>query len=269
MFDNLDLSPREWFAVAVLGFMGLAGLFNGEPGLALLMGILVAVYLYRQNEERKPEINQRYENLRDEDYIHRREMAQRQRPANVDEIREHALDAVRRAGLDPDSVRVLPVDIGVLSFRGDEKPVIHRTQAVDDDSDYVQPYVQLRVPVDANGRIKFEIFDDSGQKVFAHEDRYELQRGRNLIMPSSRLPVHDEQDMNGRWKITISADGMPLATYEFRWRATEDVEFHRHVSQDGEISNELQALLEDSQLGQISIDDLLAAQDDDANQQYR
>ncbi len=147
--------------------------------------------------------------------------------------------------------------------------MIHRTQAVDDDSDYVQPYVQLRVPVDANGRIKFEIFDDSGQKVFAHEDRYELQRGRNLIMPSARLPVHDEQDMDGRWKITISADGMPLATYEFRWRATEDVEFHRHVSQDGEISNELQALLEDSQLGQISIDDLLAAQDDDANQQYR
>jgi hypothetical protein len=67
MFDNLDLSPREWFAAAVLGFMALAGLFNGEPGLALLMGILVAVYLYRHNEERKPEINQRYENVRDED----------------------------------------------------------------------------------------------------------------------------------------------------------------------------------------------------------
>ncbi|MEQ8674512.1 MAG: hypothetical protein RLP44_04335 [Aggregatilineales bacterium] len=267
MFDNLDLSPREQIAAAVLGFMGLLGLINGEPGLALLMGIIVAVYLYRQNEENKPEINNRNENIRDEDYIHRREMAQRERPANVDEIRQHALDAVRRAGLDPAVVRVLPVDLGVISFRGDDKPVIHRTQPVDDDCDYVQPYVQLRVPVDANGRIKFEIYDEVGQKIFAHEDRYDLQRGRNLIMPSSRLPVHDEQNMDGRWRIAISADGMPLATYEFRWQETEDVEFRRHVLQDGEISNELQALLEDSQPGQLSLDDLLAAQDDEANQQ--
>ncbi len=274
--DNLDLTPREWVAAGLLGLLALGGIINGEPGMAVLMGILGAIYMYRQTESGRENDLENRDNWRrereyqrrDGDYMHRREMAQRARPANVDHIREHALDAVRRAGLNPDNVQVLPVDIGLLTFRGDESPVIHRTQPVLDDVDYVQPYVQLRVPVTATGIIKFEIFDDSGQKVYGHEDHYDLKRGRNLITPTTRLPVHDERAMDGRWQVQISGDGVRLATYQFRWEDSQDAEFRKHVRHDGEISSELQAFLDDSQVGQMSLDDLLGSQDDEANQQY-
>lgn len=270
MFDNLNL--REWIVLMSLSVLAVVGLGDGQVGPAVLIAILAALFLYRRNTEQEQTTlyQDDYADYRDRDYEHRREIAQQRRPANVDEVHEHALNSVRRAGLDPNTVSVLPVDIGFLSFKDNNNPVIHRRQPIQDDVDYIQPFVHLRVPRMAAGRLKFEIMDASGERIFIHEEQYDLQRGRNLIMPAARLPIHDQYDMTSRWQMHVSADGMRLALHDFRFEEVDEFSIHPHVSQDGEISSEMKAMLQDSQLSPLSLDDLLASQEDeDAEQRGR
>lgn len=246
---------REWAAGLVFGLLMLAALLEGEPGGLIILAAIALLYWNRRQEQTR---------------VSRAGAEDRQeRPANVEQVHSHALQAVRRAGLDPDTTQVLVVDIGLLSFRGDADPAIHRTVPVDDDSDYIQPFMQLRVPMSVNGRIKFEIVDNDGATVYIHEDFYQLQRGRNLVIPATRLPLHDERRMDGRWRVQVSADGTRIANYIFDWARTEDSSFRRHLSEDGEISSEMRALLAENRLQRLSLDELLAAQDDQAGQSAR
>ena len=175
----------------------------------------------------------------------------------------HALEAVEAAGHDPEAIQVLTTDIGVMAFKEDQHPVVYRTREVLDDVDYIQPYVQLRLPAPAVGLIRFEIIDSDGQKLFVHEERHQFERGRNLITPAARLPIHDAHNMHGDWALRVSADGMLLAVHEFQWQESTLKAVRRHLSEDGEISNELRAVIEENRLQRLSLDDLLAEQDDD------
>lgn len=184
-------------------------------------------------------------------------------------IYQHALEAVEAAGHDPETVRVLVTDVGVMAFQGDQDPMVYRTRDVLDDVDYVQPYVQLRLPTKAIGRIRFEIVDAAGETVFIHEEHHQLERGRNLITPAARLPVHDAQMMDGSWQLRISADDMLLAVHDFGWEETAAKVVRRHLTDDGEISNELRAALAESRLQKVSLDDLLAEQEEEEQSQAR
>lgn len=189
------------------------------------------------------------------------------RQSGAEKVYAHALKAVQHAGLNPDDVRVLPVDIGVMAFKGDQAPVVYRTQPVDDDVDYIQPFVQLRLPTKAVGRIKFEIVDSDGQTLFIREENQHLERGRNLITPAARLPIHDAQAMQKGWQLRVSADGMPLAAHEFKWQESDTKRVRRHITEDGEISNELRAALAENRLQKLSLDELLGYQDGDEQAQ--
>ncbi len=186
--------------------------------------------------------------------------------AGRDRIYTHALRAVEEAGLDPESVKVLATDIGVMAFKSDDDPMIYRTRPVLDDIDYLQPFVQLRLPQKAVGRIRFEVLDSDGQVIFIHEDRHQLERGRNLITPAARLPVHDAQAMHDDWELRVSADGVLLATHYFEWEESTTKVVRRHLSEDGEISSELRATMAESRLQKLSLDDLLAEQEDEEPQ---
>ena len=252
MFENMSNSDRS-----VLGLGGLlmvAALASGEAGVFVLLVVLAIAFFMRNND--------RWQGSDEIEYIEER--TPRERPANTEQIHQHALAAVRRAGLHPSEVKVLAVDIGLISFHGDEKPVLHRSLAVEDDCDYIQPFVQLRVPVAAQGRVKFEIYDNTGQAVFIHEDNYQLKRGRNLIIPSTRLPVHDEQEMDGQWEVRITADNMMIASHLFQWQDSDAAGFHHHVAEDGEMNSELRALLAESRLEPMSLDELLEHQEQEA-----
>lgn len=178
-------------------------------------------------------------------------------------IYRHALESVKAAGLDPEQVRVLATDIGFMAFSGASDPVVYRSRDIPDDVDYIQPFVQLRLPTKANGRIRFEVIDSDGQVLFVHEENHELDRGRNLVMPAARLPIHDAQAMHNAWELRISADGMPLASHTFDWEETTTRVVRRHLSEDGEISSELRAAMAESRLQKMSLDDLLADQEND------
>ncbi|MGQ9889281.1 MAG: hypothetical protein ACUVSX_12435 [Aggregatilineales bacterium] len=177
-------------------------------------------------------------------------------------IYRHALTAIERAGLDPDEVSVLATDIGVIAFKGDER-TLHRTRPVLDDVDYIQPFVELRLPAKAAGRVRFEIVDCDGQTLLMAEDDHQLERGRNLVTPARRLPIHDAQATHGPWELRISADGVLLAVHRFEWEESASKIVRRYLSEDGEISTALRVALIDSQIERISLDELLADQEMD------
>ena len=189
------------------------------------------------------------------------------RQAQSDPVYRHALEAVQRAGLNPDTVQVLAVDIGVMAFKEDAEPTVYRTWTMPDDVDYIQPFVQLRLPSKANGRIKFEIIDSTGKTVFAHEDNHKLERGRNFVSPAARLPIHDGHNLDGPWGLRVSADGMILADHRFEFSEATNSAIRRHIGEDGEINTELRAVMAESRLPKMSLDDLLSYQDDDEQQQ--
>jgi len=191
------------------------------------------------------------------------------RQAQSEPVYRHALEAVQRAGLNPDAVQVLAVDIGVMAFKDNGEPTVFRTWTLPDDVDYVQPFVQLRLPSKANGRIKFEIVDASGKVVFVHEDNHKLERGRNFVSPAARLPVHDEHNLDGRWGLRVSADGVLLADHRFEFSEATNSAIRRHIGEDGEINTELRAVMAESRLPKMSLDELLAFQDDEEQQQGR
>ncbi|PJF22152.1 MAG: hypothetical protein CUN56_07445 [Phototrophicales bacterium] len=258
-WNSLSFSEKALALLIGLIFIGILG----KIGTVLPLLVIIAVLSYVLKDDRRQNTNQQGESYKQQwQSTHTPQQTSRY----PRDIQPHALTAVRRAGLDPKSVQILTVDIGVMSFHGDASPVIHRTWPVDDDCDYIQPFIQLRVPRNAAGTIAFEIFDKNGELVFMHEDEYQLQTGTNLVVPAARLPVHDEQDNNGTWEMRVSVGNIIIARHEFGWEATEAPDFRRHVGEDGEISSELRAALYNSRIEQLSIDDLLADQEDDQQQ---
>lgn len=280
-FDNI---PREaWY---VMGFLVLLAFM--EPGFWAILILIGMLYVARNTmENSQQQFEDNLEETRRSDYESEGDRPQQRRttpgrnayveidqprprtapPRNrsSQEVFPHALSAVEKAGNHPDDLPVLPVDIGILSYKGDQPPVVHQDWAVADDVDYVQPYINLRLPQTATGRVKFELVDSTGNTLFVHEDKFNFQRGRNLIMPSARLPIHDALDLSGDWRLKVSADEVVLAIHTFEWDTPEEVknEIRRHILEDGEISSELRAALAENSPQQMSLDDLLAYQDDE------
>jgi hypothetical protein len=243
------------FAEIMIGLLlVIAALSAGEAAAALVLLVFGIYLLARQfTQTGTPSSAARDERDSDEDIL----------PAQprADQVYAHALDAVRRAGLDPTETHVLPIDIGVMAFSSDQDPVIHRTRPVLDNIDYLQPFVQLRLPTRARGRIRFEILDSDGQVLFVHEEDHEFERGRNLITPAARLPIHDAHAMQGDWELRVSADNVLIAEHRFAWQESATRTIRRHLNEDGELSGEVRAMMAESRLQRMSLDDLLSEQE--------
>ena len=250
------------FGEIMLGLFLLIGgiaAIGGDSALTLIL-IVAGLYLLarRFDQAAQTELNSR-RSAREDDYAFEEPLPAQPR---ADQVYAHALDAVRRAGLDPAETHVLPTDIGVMAFSGDQEPTIYRTRPVPDDVDYIQPFVQLRLPTRAHGRIRFEIVDSDNQVLFVHEEDHDFQRGRNLITPAARLPIHDAHAMQKGWQLRISADGMVIAEHDFQWQESTSRAIRRHISEDGEINNEVRAMMAENRLQKLSLDELLAEQEE-------
>ena len=144
---NIDSNNRNTLLLAFILLMLGAVALAESAGLVvmILIGLLFLVRQFDNNQ-----LNQAIGAYDDEDYALERERewgeleSREHRQAQSEPVYRHALEAVTRAGLDPDTVQVLAVDIGVMVFRGQEPPTVFRTWSLPDDIDYVQPFVQLR-----------------------------------------------------------------------------------------------------------------------------
>jgi hypothetical protein len=240
----------------ILGFAGVAG--GSGQMLAVMFFVAGFWLLARQFDTRQTDGGRREQEMR-------RSIMPETLPEQ--QAYTHAVEAARRAGHNPQEMQVLPVDIGLMAFRGERDPVVHRSQALYDDVDYIQPFVQLRLPTQAVGRIRFEIYDSDGQLLFIREEQHQLQPGLNLVTPNRRLAIHDAQNMRGGWELRVSADDVPLAVHPFGWRPSVDETLRRHVREDGELSNELRGMLAENRLQTMSLDDLLAHQEEEDGEQ--
>ena len=261
-------------------FIGMSALGDGNM-LGVLMGLGGFYLLARQFEETRN--NRRREQDADREYARYRrssssgqydfdrvnDQVDRKPTTNANRVYSHALEAVQAAGLDASTTPVLPVDLGVFAHRGGEQPKLYRTHRLPKDVDYVQPFVQLRLPTRAKGRITFDILDDRGEVIFTRTEEHELKRGRNLVVPSRRIPVHDALNMDiGSWTLRVSADGTPIALHDVKWQEQRE-STTADLDDDGEISTELRAAMAESRLEEMSLDELLSFQDENAPAQQQ
>lgn len=261
-----DDRSKEVLIGIVLLFIGLASMgAQAANAIALPLIVIGLMMLFRQLEAQRRDTTSA-DMARRQREVQVRRSSDYQPQAGRERIYRHALAAIERAGIDPDEVSVLATDIGVIAFKGDDDRALHRTRPVLDDVDYIQPFVELRLPSKAEGRVRFEIVDSDGQTLLVAEDHHQFERGRNLVTPTRRLPIHDAQAMYGPWEMRVSADGVLLAVHQFAWEESTSKVVRRHLSEDGEISSALRVALDDSRLERVSLDDLLAEQETDDQQ---
>lgn len=265
MFDFRNNRNTILLAFILLMLAGVALLESSALVVLILLGLLFLVRQFDNNQLQSDyDYGNEYEYHEDSTYGYEYEFAeeQQQRPQiSADPVYRHALESVERAGHDPDNMQVLAVDIGVMAFKDSDEPTVFRTWSLPDDVDYIQPFVQLRLPTKANGLIRFEVLDADNNVVFVHEDNHKLERGRNFVSPSARLPIHDQHMLDGQWGLRVSADGMVLAEHMFEFAEATSAAIRRHIGEDGEINTELRAVMTESRLPKMSLDDLLAYQE--------
>ncbi len=268
----MDNNRNTWFLAFILLALGAVALLgNSFPVILVLLGLLFLVRQFDNDGSSTNVSNQAYEyNYEyeqpqvDEDDDYDDYEIFHQQPASAEQrVYRHALESVERAGLDPDEVQVLAVDIGMLTTKEDGEPEVYRTWSLPDDIDYIQPFVQLRVPMEANGNIRFEIIDAVGDPVYIHEDTYKLTRGRNFLTPNTRMPLHDQMELDGKWGLRIIADGVTIANHRFEYSEATGANIRRHIGEDGEINTEMRAVMTENRLPKMSLDDLLAYQGED------
>lgn len=184
----------------------------------------------------------------------------RQLPAPAPKPHPHAEEAVRRAGLDPERTGLLVSDLGLIVYNGNDKPVVHRESAVPDTADYVQPFAELSAAKPARGRLTFEIVDALGEVVYRRQEEQALPTGKKAVIPRTRLPVGDHLDTAQAWTLRLYANDTLLAEHPFGWYDPLDrTEALREVmSNDGELSADLSALMQDAAAAPMSLDDLLS-----------
>lgn len=171
----------------------------------------------------------------------------------------HALEAVQAAGHRPEDMALLPVDIGFIVYRGNEKRVLHREAPITDTVDFIQPYIELYLERPATGTLRFEIVDGAGEVQYVREERHQLRAGRTPISAATRMPVGDFLYTDGDWTLRVYAADHLLAVHTFGWvDADAGAALREHLSEDGELSADLELLIEDARLQPISLDELLS-----------
>lgn len=267
----MDNNRNTWFLAFILLALGAVALLgNSFPVILVLLGLLFLVRQFDTDDagsaarEESYDYNYDYERQEEqEDEFDDYEIFHQQPASAEQRVYRHALESVSRAGQDPDEVQVLAVDIGLLTTKEDTEPKVFRTWSLPDDIDYIRPFVQLRVPVEANGDIRFEITDAVGDTVYIHEDTYKLTRGRNFLTPNTRMPLHDQMELDGKWSLRVSADDVIIAEHRFEYAEATGANIRRHIGEDGEINTEMRAVMNENRLPKMSLDDLLAYQGED------
>lgn len=272
---DFNENRNTWFLAFILLALGTVALLgNSFPVILVLLGLLFLVRQFDSDHARSNLGSQTYEATYDYDVQQEDDYDDfeifNQQPASAEQrVYRHALESVTRAGLDPDEVQVLAVDIGLLTTKDGSEPQIYRTWSLPDDIDYIQPFVQLRVPMEANGSIRFEIIDAVGDAVYIHEDTFKLTRGRNFLTPNTRMPLHDQMELDGKWGLRIIADGVKIADHRFEYAEAAGASIRRHIGEDGEINTEMRAVMTENRLPKMSLDDLLAYQGDEDEDERR
>ncbi len=158
--------------------------------------------------------------------------------------RPHGLCGLERVGL----------------FARGEVAVVHREAPIPDTVDFIQPYVELYLERAAAGTLRFEIVDSAGEVHYVREERRQLKAGRSPVIPSTRMPVGDFLYTDTGWSLRVYAANTLIAEHQFGWVDPDSgTALREHLAEDGELSADLEMLVEDARLQPMSLDELLSS----------
>jgi len=116
---------------------------------------------------------------------------------------------------------VMLLDVGLIAVQSSyEGMAMRRTRSISKDDDGVRPFVTLNVSpaeADRNTVVRFEIYNQQGERQFVHEMRTFLREGEMNIMTDHHLPLAGNQGIQGTgdWDLRIYIDGNMVAVHDF------------------------------------------------------
>lgn len=169
--------------------------------------------------------------------------------------------AARRARYPGGAEYVNVTDLGLLVYQDSQQLRLVRQDSIPTDAQYLRPFVELWLPHQARGTVRFEIRDRQGRLRYADEARYDLEHGYNTLLPGTWLPLRGDVAAFDTWEYRVLAGGMTLAIHRFTWRAAGRA-LRPYLASDGEISPALQAALRAQAAQPVSLSELLAGQEE-------
>jgi hypothetical protein len=185
----------------------------------------------------------------------------RRRPAHTT-ISQAGSTGMQRAGYAGGPEYVQVADIGLLAYRHTNEPKLVRYGDVLMDTRYLRPFVDLALPYAVSGMVRFELMDDEGRLRYADEARYELDAGKNTVLPGTWLPLEGKKTRAGNWHLRVLAGGALVAVHVFGWQSVGGGAIQRYSDGDGEIGLELQRALQSRPHESVSLSELLADQEE-------
>ncbi|NDJ78073.1 MAG: hypothetical protein GYB65_17635 [Chloroflexi bacterium] len=170
--------------------------------------------------------------------------------------------AMQRAGYTPGEDFVQATDLGLLAYRSTDEPRLVRYGDVLVDTRYLRPFVELWLPHDARGTVRFEILDEKERLRYADEEKYDLVRGKNTLLPNTWLPLEGKAQNGQRWTLRVLASSTLLAKHTFGWQGVGGGRVQELADDDGELSPELLYAIQNQSGPGISLSELLSDQED-------
>lgn len=168
--------------------------------------------------------------------------------------------ALSRAAVEPNSLPYTLTDIGVLVQEG-SKPHLVRDLPIPMDTPYLRPFVEITSPHEMQLPVILQIMDAQRKVIYRDGGVYPVN-GKTVILPPTQLSLKDKDiDPRQRWSIWVMVDEVPFAIHPFMWEADlEEKVILREVAPDGEISDRLRQIVEDADMSEVSLNELLADQ---------
>ena len=169
---------------------------------------------------------------------------------------------MQRAGYAGSENYVEVTDVGLLTYRHSDEPKLVRYGDVMLDTHFLRPFCELWLPYRSRGTVRFELVDSAGRQRYVDEEEYDLERGDNVLLPRTWLPLRGKTIAPGQWRLRVSAGETLLAVHPFGWEQVGGGEIQPYIASDGEISPALQHAMRVKARDAMSLSDLLADQEE-------
>jgi hypothetical protein len=182
------------------------------------------------------------------------------------QIYPHALAAIHKTRKIIDRRLPVPVDLGLVIYKTETQREIYRVREIPTTAAYIQPFVQIYMPTTMSTvNLCFEI-KTGEQRLFSHRQVYDAQ-DLSLIITPTRLALSPQQIFDQTWELHIKAGDVLLASHPIKWNIGETTTLVGTLSADGEISEELNILMDVEVLEPLSLDELLAESGNETQRQ--
>jgi hypothetical protein len=169
--------------------------------------------------------------------------------------------AMHRARLDPKRSPVILTDMGLISYRSPESPKIIRFSGVPTDTRWLRPFLEVTARQKMDVQVQIAILNREGETLFTEHQRIQL-RGSQRIVAQHWLPLENLYTSSGRWSVPIYVNGTLFAIHQFEWVRVGGDDILDQLRTDGEINEYLQQAVRRGKFRKMSLDELLADQED-------